>query len=248
MGCDIHGYCEVYKDGKWEMVSGFPDTYNPEKLGNEPYGGRNYRLFSLLADVRNYGDIIPISQPRGVPKDASDDYKAIVKQWSGDGHSHSYLILDELLLVDFDQEIEVTGVVDEKTYLEVKNGKNPQSYSGGVGGPDIYHLTNEEMDQVLNNKKEFIDKNLFELLNKTKQSFKSYPTCPAAKNVEDKLEKLSKGEIDYEPIEFVTSYSWKEKLKNCLDTSFFDQCVPAMLAKSPSGDSIDVRYIFFFDN
>lgn len=37
------------------------------------YIDRNYELFSILANVRNNGEIIPISEPRGFPKNASNE-------------------------------------------------------------------------------------------------------------------------------------------------------------------------------
>lgn len=66
------------------------------------YRGRNYGLFAILADVRN-GNIEPIADPKGVPDDASYAYQLQVKQWEGDGHSHSYFTLEELQNVDWTQ-------------------------------------------------------------------------------------------------------------------------------------------------
>lgn len=63
------------------------------------YNGRNYYLFGVLAGVR--GDDNIISEARGVPDDASYAYKHEVERWDGDGHSHSYYTLDELLAVDW---------------------------------------------------------------------------------------------------------------------------------------------------
>lgn len=64
------------------------------------YRGRNYYLFSILAGVR--GDTEPIDYPRGIPEDSSSGYSYITNQWEGDGHSHSYFTLKELLEVDWD--------------------------------------------------------------------------------------------------------------------------------------------------
>ena len=69
----------------------------------EVFWSRNYYLFSILADVRNSGDVQPICEPRGVPKDASSGYLHMVDRWEGDGHSHSYFTLEELLDVDWSQ-------------------------------------------------------------------------------------------------------------------------------------------------
>ena len=136
MGCDIHLFVEVRKDGKWEAVkdidkialwqaqenlknfdkfdeeevSGYTEMDFIERVEQESqpkymflYNGRNYNLFSMLADVRNgyvsNGNtymITPIDEPRGVPSDASSAYKEYVDEWGADGHSHSYFTLTEL--------------------------------------------------------------------------------------------------------------------------------------------------------
>ena len=53
------------------------------------YIGRCYSLFALLANVRNYAEITPISNPRGLPNDVSEIVKEMSDQWGCDGHSHS---------------------------------------------------------------------------------------------------------------------------------------------------------------
>jgi len=70
---------------------------------DEPYSGRNYSLFSKLAGVRSYGESDSISDERGIPEDASLFYQIKVSQWMGDGHSHSYFTLRELLDYDFSE-------------------------------------------------------------------------------------------------------------------------------------------------
>lgn len=79
-------------DGSWEV------SYN-----SSYYNDRNYYLFSILADVRNGGSVEPIDYDRGIPDDASSGYLYICNQWNGDGHSHSYFTLEELLNVDWSQ-------------------------------------------------------------------------------------------------------------------------------------------------
>ena len=82
----------VCDDGQWEV---------PYHL--EYYNGRNYYLFSILADVRNGGGVEPINYPKGIPDDASSGYKFIYDRWNGDGHSHSFFTLEELLNVDWSE-------------------------------------------------------------------------------------------------------------------------------------------------
>lgn len=91
---------------KWSLDNGFDDEKPWWYIirGTEYYRGRNYYLFSVLAGVRDYGDTPRrLSDPRGVPDDASDGYKTIVEQMGSDGHSHSYFTLEELLNVNWDE-------------------------------------------------------------------------------------------------------------------------------------------------
>ena len=154
MGCDCHVYMERWTnsnkyDGPKDLAEDRDNKLN-ELLENEPtifrwvsvdkwkydgdgwrinwedhyYDGRNYQLFSILADVR--GDYSPIVEPRGIPEDASTGYKYMCDRWDGDAHSHSYYTLTELLNVDWEeygdcylgeflQSIERMKEIDENT-------------------------------------------------------------------------------------------------------------------------------------
>lgn len=92
MGCDIHGVAQERwgEQGTW---------YNDIPVED----GRNYALFAALADVRNYGGITPIDQPRGLPADfevnAQGGVEAMYGQanvWMGE-HSFTWFTLDELI-------------------------------------------------------------------------------------------------------------------------------------------------------
>lgn len=117
MSTDIHSYVEVRRDGRWEKVGRiFPnpgwregDTIDedPDIGGyrgpctDEPYSDRNYDLFGMLAGVRE-PDIEPIVHvlPRGVPEDASPEFRAIISDY-GDVCS-SWVKLAELQAYDWD--------------------------------------------------------------------------------------------------------------------------------------------------
>lgn len=59
MGCDIHSIGQVFKDGKWVTV-----------LQDVAGDGRSYNTFTLLANVRNYGEgLVPFAEARGLPED-----------------------------------------------------------------------------------------------------------------------------------------------------------------------------------
>ena len=110
MGCDIHSIAEVRENGKWTAVTKdvFPlDEWDREYYkkdgGSSPFDWRSYSMFAFLAGVRNYDRCNPLSEPRGMPNDASEEAREMEEFWLGDGHSHSYLTLKELLEFDYDQ-------------------------------------------------------------------------------------------------------------------------------------------------
>lgn len=124
MGCDIHLYAEkkVYsyadKDkiaGKWVSLDKWverdeweTDTELYRELDvpdeDEVYShGRNYNLFTALANVRSqyFTDPQFICEAKGFPKDASRMVKLKKKHYGSDGHSHSWLTLAELKAFDW---------------------------------------------------------------------------------------------------------------------------------------------------
>lgn len=189
MGCDIHTMVEIRRqryenrqagdDGGWRWLQLDADElsipnpyYDPDsdqaywrdqpKHTSEPFGGRNYDLFALLADVRNgYGfagvkrgdPIEPLDQPRGVPDDASHAWLAEVESWDVDMHSHTYFTLAELLEFQaagrFGIPMRRTGVIDSITYEKIKASGftlKPESWIGSISGGGIVTLTPEQYD------------------------------------------------------------------------------------------------------
>lgn len=150
MGCDIHCYVEkLGDDGIWRSV---------DPVGNDPRWtspgqlnwdfGRNYCSFAVMADVRNDYGMKPIAEPRGLPADVSAELRAHYEGWGPDGHSHSWLLLSELLAFDFSQTVSKVGVVslgEFRTFL--KEGK-PTSWSGDVGGPMVKKVSVADMKRI----------------------------------------------------------------------------------------------------
>lgn len=108
MGCDIHMHVEYrsrinnttikWCDGNLYEVNKYYEDEDETKyirvcLNNER---RHYRLFGLLAGVREYG-IKPIASPRGFPDDASKSLTDEYASWYGDAHTASWLTLAELM-------------------------------------------------------------------------------------------------------------------------------------------------------
>lgn len=156
MGCDIHCFVEKkdLKTGKWEKITGFKsDFYDKDsdyfstdrfKNGDSILDARNYNEFAILANVRNgfgfggcdTGDPIkPISMPKGLPDDISEEVKLKAEEWGSDGHSHSWLTIKEIKDYPADTIVKISrGLVTVEVYKEFKKTGNPYPCCGDVGG------------------------------------------------------------------------------------------------------------------
>lgn len=94
MGCDIHMYIERRrsKDANWEPD---PNHTKDEDGRLEAVGatGRWYSLFARIAGVRGLGNCG--MKPRNLPRDVTPAVEECSDAWGCDGHSHSWLTLDE---------------------------------------------------------------------------------------------------------------------------------------------------------
>jgi hypothetical protein len=187
MGCDIHLHAEIREHGRWHKVDpSFPcrdcngtGTRNTKhaktkedieqlcwwckgsKVAREWYGGRNYDLFAMLADVRNGRGFAgcytgsgfkPISDPKGLPSDVCWEIKEESDRWGCDGHSHSYLTVKELLEYPVDDMYSIkSGIMDVQTYHEWKEREKtdpkawPAGWCGGISGPNVVTVDEEEL-------------------------------------------------------------------------------------------------------
>jgi len=127
MGTDIHLRVQ-FKNSKdhWEFVeSKIPSKYDGTQEPEEWYDTRNYRVFAILANVRNgYGFAgIPysrplnfISEPKGLPKDLENE------EFFDMLHSCSWLSLKELLEFNWEQTMQFFADGVTQTYAEVSHG------------------------------------------------------------------------------------------------------------------------------
>lgn len=166
MGCDIHFYVEKKVDGKWVTAdTWYDDKYNPGQKSIYPedfmdrtkgpiYSDRNYDLFGILANVRNGSGFagvntgngfVPIHELRGVPEDSCEEIRNSSEEWDADGHSHSWVTVQELMEYDWTRTTTKRGWVSPKEFGRFVLEGKPSSWSGGVGGGGIEHITNEEM-------------------------------------------------------------------------------------------------------
>lgn len=111
VGADIHCHVEVKDTGtnEWKEVR-IPNPYhlsydydrNTDQISDEatpnlmePFDGRNYSLFGILAGVRS-NVFKQMDDPRGLPSDVSDSVLAAYKDSEYDWHTPSWYTLDEL--------------------------------------------------------------------------------------------------------------------------------------------------------
>lgn len=107
MGCDIHLHIEVKLNGKWEHYSC-------------PQIGRYYDMFERMAGVR--GEVEnAISEPKGLPTHLNAVTQYDADRWGSDGHSHSWLGIEEIVLL--------------KDWLKTE----PKLYNGIYEHPDLEH-------------------------------------------------------------------------------------------------------------
>jgi hypothetical protein len=110
VGCDIEMHAErKQSDGSWVVI--------PLQLTDPSW--RYYRAFAALADVRNPGNVVPISIPRGIPDDSPLAEGTRNKEPGNfnsdnafyDSHSHTWLLLREVFDYDWNAW-GITGIDD----------------------------------------------------------------------------------------------------------------------------------------
>lgn len=150
MGCDIHAVFEKYVDGNWVQ---FGDD-------DSMCIGRNYFLFSILADVRNYSDIVPISKPKGFPENY-DGY--LVEHWEYDGHSRSWLTLQEILSYDWTKKIYNVEYTNDFSslnwfwYDKISNkyakftGENKYKHDAYIVSEEHYKIFKKDLEKLKGN-------------------------------------------------------------------------------------------------
>lgn len=130
MGCDIHLYAEARdsEGAPWRNVNALeedeiydPETYEVIGTKMRPtrfYSGRHYGLFGVLAGVRWKCPHGAIAEDRGLPEDISPEVREEASDWGGDGHSHSYATLEELITYDWTKCIPQEVTVGTKAYAK----------------------------------------------------------------------------------------------------------------------------------
>lgn len=161
MGCDIHTHVEIKKTVNeregWHCADFFSlNSYFGIWEDEKQYdvvglcGDRNYSLFAVLADVRNYGETEFICEPKGIPEDACKQTREDYGEWSGDAHSASHFTLRELM--DWQNTappLKHSGMITRESSDALDKGVLPSCWCQWTNQPDCVKREWEEPNDVL---------------------------------------------------------------------------------------------------
>lgn len=147
MGCDIHMYLERYTsernlkgpmskstkrdeaidellgeakiEPRWVTADDWYQEDGSWYQSSSVYNRRNYHLFSALGVTwRGNADPLWIAE-RGVPDDASEAFLYVAQQWEGDGHTFSWMTLEEMMSIE-NEEIKscLSDVIERMSMIE----------------------------------------------------------------------------------------------------------------------------------
>ncbi|MEK3992811.1 hypothetical protein [Robertmurraya sp. FSL R5-0851] len=137
MSTDIFMFAEVKTNGCWEAVCDPNDSDNYDDWIFTR--GQDYPFFAVLAGVRNYEGYEPISNPKGLPKEASFIIRRESQKDRDIARYHSYYTLSELKNYNW------TGLPKIKGYVIKEEYENAMSENGDR----LYSTWNEHMLPVL---------------------------------------------------------------------------------------------------
>lgn len=253
--------------------------------------GRNYDVFSILANVRNgYGfagvvtssGFNPITSGRGIPDDLSDEVRAHLKRigydvvnggleyhrdgeeevddgeglyeklekepegyWSLGEHSFTWVTLQEIFDFDWSQTVTKSGWVSPIEFLEYRKNGSPSSWSGGVSGGGVEHITEREMAKKIDDGEiqfEEVDddrypgKKRMTYTTSLQRTMKGWP-----------LPEGSTGAAIRDRTSIYCPIEWEERYAECVGSQFWQE-LEHLKALAPDGDLSRVRLVMGFDS
>jgi hypothetical protein len=129
MGTSIHMFVELRNenDGKWEVPNVGPDR---------PMSDRNYRLFGILREMRDFIEtresdsrFFVFTRRKGVPHDLSDDLSAYFDEMGHHYHSLSWILLSELMSFDWTQRTTYPLLVGPVEFLKWRQWRDYDTYN-----------------------------------------------------------------------------------------------------------------------
>jgi hypothetical protein len=176
MGTDLHLLVEVSHDGKpwkpllniatamkaprnYEIFSILADVRNgagrhepvwmePREVPHPEKHGEMIAVPGFWYDVEDGGHerLVPISTPRGIPDDATVEWRASVLMWTARSElvDVSWVTPEEVLSADWDQVVIRHAVVPEEQYKKfVEEGKSPTQYGDRQTFSDDFLIVSE---------------------------------------------------------------------------------------------------------
>ena len=175
MGTDIHALVEISHHGEpWRVMRSMgmpqkgPRDYPLFALlaDSRNHGGRHEPRWQepmtaetpdgetveipgwwYTPDDGGFDRIEPISEPRGVPDDATLIWRAFVAMWEARGASLdvTWITLEDIVNADWDQVIYSYGVLPEEDYIALRDhGTKPDIHPAAAGGVGVRTVTEIE--------------------------------------------------------------------------------------------------------
>ena len=116
MGVDIYGWVEVKEKWGWEGIINVSDLL-----------GRNYDMFGMLFDVKNYTGFEAIAPYRGLPNDASWITKRTYKEGGPYVFGATWVTWKELKEINWD---EVSQDFDGRVHIYIVKEDGSEEYVG----------------------------------------------------------------------------------------------------------------------
>lgn len=128
MGCDIHLIVERQVGDKWIAVRLLDGYHNhiDGKWSSPAARSRSYERFAALAGVRGDGPVA-----KGLPDDLSETARFLIDDYGSDGHSHSWLPVEEAV------DIFLKTQWKPETNLSEFNRKYPAYFYFGLEESDL---------------------------------------------------------------------------------------------------------------
>ena len=166
MGTDIHNHIEYFIatfkgfdenhlarfEKRWFCGDYFKISPNNNEYEVIPFCEESdYKLFAMLANVRNANGLEYISEPRGLPTDVTDIVSSDFVQWGKDAQDASYVTLRELL--DFKVKvpyIKHKGMITERDARALDTlGSLPCNWSTDSSRTDLVYREWESDNYIL---------------------------------------------------------------------------------------------------
>lgn len=165
--------------------------------------------------------------------------------WSLGEHSFTWVTLQEIFDFDWTQTITKTGWVSPVDYLEYRDHGSPSSYSGGVSGANVEHVSEMEMKMKIDSGEiQFEEVDDEHAVGGKRMTY----TTSLQRTMKDwPLPEGSTGAAIRDRTSLYCSVSWEERYAECVGPDFWQE-LEYLKALAPDGDLSRVRLVMGFDS